>query len=425
VTSPSEESEAAGSDLQLAIIGLGERSILGAYAHRPGRGARVVAVADLYPTRLVEAPARFGSEVKTVQDYRELLVPGGTPRIDAALVLTPDGTHEAIVVTLLEAGIPTFVEKPLAITVEGCDRILAAARREGTRLYVGHNMRHMPVILTMRRLITSGAIGAVKAVWCRHFVGHGGEFYFKDWHADRRNTTSLLLQKGVHDLDVIHWLAGGYAARVQAMGGLLVYGNIADRAADTGQLLRERFDPEHNWPPASLRGLNTVVDVEDLSMVHLQLDNGVLASYAQCHFTPDYWRNYTVIGTEGRLENFGDMGAGAVVKVWQRRSGYRDDADLTVEVPLLEGTHGGADGPLVDEFLRFVRDGGPTLTTPVGARYAVAAGYAATISLREGGGPVDVVPLDPALEGYFTQTMAAEESLPTRTATPTPILEVP
>jgi hypothetical protein len=79
----------------------------------------------------------------------------------------------------------------------------------------------------------------------------------------------------------------------------------------------------------------------------------------------------------------------------------------------------------VDEFLRFVRDGGPTLTTPVGARYAVAAGYAATMSLRAGGGPVDVVPLDPALEGYFSQTMAGNESGRPPTATPTPILEVP
>ena len=425
MTSGSESPEPGSSDLQLALIGLGERSILGAYAHRPGRGARVVAVADLYPSRLVDAPARFGPEVETVQDYRELLMAGRTPRIDAAFVLTPDGTHEAIVVTLLEAGIPTFVEKPLAITVDGCDRILAVARREGTRLYVGHNMRHMPVILTMRQLIRTGAIGEVKAVWCRHFVGHGGEFYFQDWHADRRNTTGLLLQKGVHDLDVIHWLAGGYTSRVQAMGGLLVYGGILDRAADTGRLLSARFDPEHNWPPASLRGLNTVVDVEDLSMVHLQLDNGVLASYAQCHFTPDYWRNYTVIGTEGRLENFGDIGAGAVVKVWQRRSGYRSDADLTVDVPQSEGTHGGADRSLVEEFLRFVRGGEPTLTTPVGARYAVAAGYAATMSLRAGGGPVDVVPLDPGLEGYFTEAMAEEESGSPEMGIPVPILEVP
>ncbi|MDP9397896.1 MAG: Gfo/Idh/MocA family oxidoreductase [Actinomycetota bacterium] len=421
---PADEGDFPGgpdrADLRLAIVGLGERSVLAAYAHRPGRGARVVAVVDPEPGRRAEAPGRFGADVEAVADYRDLFAGGGAPGVDAAFVLTPDGTHEDIAVGLLEAGVPVFVEKPLAITVAGCDRILATARRTGTRLYVGHNMRHMPVVLAMRQLIASGAIGAVKAIWCRHFVGHGGDFYFKDWHADRRNTTGLLLQKGAHDLDVIAWLAGGYATRVNAMGGLLVYGGSSDPQERTGQLMREWFDPEHNWPPTDLRGLNPVVDVEDLSMVHLQLDNGILASYQQCHFTPDYWRNYTVIGTGGRLENFGDMVTGAVVKVWNRRSGYRADADLVVDVPLFEGSHGGADQPLVDEFLRFVRTGGATLTTPVAARYAVAAGCAATESLRDGGRPVDVPPLDPVLEAHFTAGPAAVPTIPTQATPPTP-----
>ncbi len=72
-------------------------------------------------------------------------------------------------------------------------------------------------------------IGEVKAAWCRHFVGWGGDFYFKDWHADRRNTTGLLLQKGAHDIDVLHWLCGGFTRRVNALGGLTVYGEIQDR----------------------------------------------------------------------------------------------------------------------------------------------------------------------------------------------------
>ena len=67
--------------------------------------------------------------------------------------------------------------------------------------------------------------------------------------------------------------------------------------------------------------------------MNMRLDNGVLAAYQQCHFTPDYWRNYTVIGTEGRLENFGD-GPGDTVRVWNTgRSGYRADADIVVPRP--------------------------------------------------------------------------------------------
>ena len=45
------------------------------------------------------------------------------------------------------------------------------------------------------------------------------------------------------------------------------------------------------------------IDVEDTNMILMNLDNGVRACYLQCHFAPDIWRNYTFIGTEGRLEN--------------------------------------------------------------------------------------------------------------------------
>jgi predicted dehydrogenase len=220
--------------------------------------------------------------------------------------------------------------------------LAVADPKTGSRLYVGHNMRHMPVVRAMREIVQRGDIGAVQSVWVRHLVGNGGGFYFKDWHAERRCTTSLLLQKAAHD-----------------------------------------------------------IDVEDLSLVNLQLGGSVLAAYQQCHFTPDYWRNYTVIGDAGRVENFGD-GSGAVVKVWnRRRSGYAPDADAEHVLPASTEDHAGADGPLMAEFLRFVRDGGRTDTSPVAARMSVAAGVQATASLRAGGEPQDVPPLDPQLVAYF------------------------
>jgi len=250
-------------------------------------------------------------------------------------------------------------------------------------------------------------------VWCRHFVGHGGDFYFKDWHAERAKTTGLLLQKGAHDIDVIHWLAGGYSRDVVAMGGLRVYGDNPHRRTDdpAGRRMGDWFDPAV-WPPSRLRDLHPVIDVEDLSMMLARLDNGVLTSYQQCHFTPDYWRNYTVIGDEGRLENFGDGldGDPAVVNVWnRRRSGYRRDADRSIPIPR-QDLHGGADRALVTEFLRFAADGGPTDTSPIAAREAVAAAVAATTSLRSGGTPTAVPGLDPALVHHFEGRQGTEET---------------
>lgn len=340
-------------DLRLGVAGLGLRASVALEAHRPGAGARVTAICDTDPARHGWAREKFGADVAVTADFGELLASG----IDAVLILTPDDTHRALGEMALAAGVATFMEKPLAITVEDTDALLSLARKHSTRLYVGHNMRHMPVIRAMREIILNGEIGEVQAVWCRHFVGHGGDFYYKDWHADRRRTTGLLLQKGAHDIDVIHWLAGASTREVTAMGDLKVYGRITDRQEVEGTKREDWYRPATNWPPLSQQGLHPTVDVEDVSMMLMRLDNGVQASYQQCHFTPDYWRNYTVIGSEGRLENFGDTGGDAVVRVWNKgRRNYDAVGDKAVEIPKATGGHGGADTKLVDEFLRFVRD---------------------------------------------------------------------
>jgi predicted dehydrogenase len=383
-------------DLKIGIVGFGARSTLCEEAHRPGEGSRISAVCDVAERGRADAQAALPDAFVT-DSLDELLASG----VDAVMVLTPDDLHASVAIRALEAGVAVFCEKPIAIHLADADAMLETARRTGTRLYVGHNMRHLPVIGLMRRLILEGRIGEVKAVWCRHFVGHGGDYYFKDWHADRRRSTGLLLQKGAHDIDVIHWLSGGYAERVSAIGSLSVYGDIDSRRDRSDERMPEWFSTD-NWPPASLTGLNPVVDVEDISMVNLVLSNGVLASYQQCHFTPDTWRNYTVIGTEGRIENFGN-GAGDEVRLWNRRhSDYAPVADETFIVPTLpDSGHGGADGLVVAEFLRFVRDGGYTETSPVAAREAVAAGILATQSLRGDGSAIPVPPLDPELVAYF------------------------
>ena len=273
------------TDLRFGVVGLGARSRIAQHAHLPGEGSEIVALADPAAAQRDAAQEQYPNAT-TYADHTELL----DLKLDGVFLTTPDDLHEDPAIDLLRAGISVFVEKPLAITTTGCDRVLQAAYESGARLYVGHNMRHMPVVQTMRELIQSGAIGEVKAIWCRHFVGHGGDFYFKDWHADRRRTTSLLLQKGAHDIDVMHWLAGGYTTRANAFGGLTVYGGIEERMDRSGQRF-EDFVSEDNWPPLSQTGMAPVMDVEDLSMANLLLDNGVYLTYQQCHYTPDYWRN--------------------------------------------------------------------------------------------------------------------------------------
>lgn len=374
--------------MRIGVIGWGLRRSLAKLAHDPSKGRYLVALAD--PSE--EARAKFVEEIggSAFASIDELL----DQKLDAVFILSPDHLHEDHAQRTLAAGLPTYLEKPMAITVSGCDAILEKAVDTGSKLYVGHNMRHFAVVREMKRLIDEGRIGNVKTAWCRHFVSYGGQAYFRDWHADRTKSTGLLLQKGSHDIDVLHWLCGGYAERVTAMGALTVYGDNPNRA-EVGEKVPTEFT--YVYPPSTLTKLYPIIDVEDVSMMLMQLDNGVLASYQQCHFTPDAWRNYVVIGDEGRIENFGDIPGNARVGLWNARKDAYTEPNESFVLESEGGHHGGADAKILEEFFRFVAEGGKTDATPVAGRMAVAAGIAATESLRSGSAPIDVPVLDPRL----------------------------
>lgn len=386
--------------LRVAVVGIGARTSL--VRHLARAGAEVVAGIDPAPGSGERLAAVLGREVRVHSSVSMLLSAGA--EVDAAIVLTPDDTHEAIAIELLEAGVAVYLEKPIAITTEGADRILETAQRTGTKLYVGHNMRHMFVIRQMKEIIDRGDIGEVKAIWCRHFVGNGGEYYFKDWHAARSRSTSLLLQKGAHDIDVIQWLAGAAARDVVGLGDLAVYGQVADRRDNSDLRMQEWFTGE-DWPPSSQTDLNPVVDVEDISMIMGRLDNGVLISYQQCHFTPDHWRNYTVIGSAGRIENAGDSGGGEI-RVWNARSDYLERGHAQYPIVDSAGGHGGADPLTIGEFVDFVRYGAATQTSPLAARDAVATGVAGVASLRAGGALRRVPEVTDEVAQYFRDQAA-------------------
>ena len=187
--------------------------------------------------------------------------------------------------------------------------------------------------------------------------------------------------KPITSLDVVFTFHRRYAKK--AMGGQTFYHQINDRRSPNQPAPPIAVNRKH-WPPLSQKQLNPVIDVEDLSMVNLQMANGVFACYQQCHYTPDYWRNYTLIGTEGRMENFGDF-TDAEIHIWNKRTSYQKSGDRVIKVPVNEDRHGGADSIIIQQFLDFLRNRATPATSPDEARNAVAVAYMATKSLRNKG----------------------------------------
>ncbi len=380
-------------ELKIGVIGAGGRGNLARNAHLPEEGVRIVAGADVNPKALESLREFAGKDIFVTDDYKKLLK---IKEIDAVFVTSPDFMHEEQGVAALQAGKAVYLEKPMAITVEGADRLLKTAFKTGSKLYLGHNMRHFPVVLKMKEIIDSGLIGDIQAGWCRHFVNYGGDAYFRDWHSERKNTTGLLLQKGAHDIDVMHWLMGGYTKSVVGMGMLSVYDKCGRRSPKEPGSAKWS---DAQWPPLEQKGFSPVIDVEDHNMILMQLDNGAQASYTQCHYTPDGERNYTFIGTRGRVENIGDYGK-CEVHVWTQR-GPRHTPDIVYKLKEQAGSHGGSDPAIVREFVNFVRHGIKTNTSPIAARNSVAVGVLGHKSMRSGCNAQKIPDLPKELLAYF------------------------
>ena len=378
--------------LKIGLIATGGRGMNGYQAHQPEKGVEIIAGCDITENAEQEFKKQF-PDAAYYTDYKELLK---IKEIGAVFISTPDYLHEEMAVAALEAGKAIYLEKPMAITIEGCDRILRTAYETGSKLFVGHNMRHFPAVLKMKEVIDSGLIGEVQAGWCRHFVSYGGDAYFRDWHSEQCNTTGLLLQKGAHDIDVMHWLMGSYTTKVTGMGQLSVYNRCKRRSPETPGCAKWSDD---QYPPLECDGFSPVINVEDHNMVLMQLENGAQAAYLQCHYTPDAERNYTFIGTKGRVENIGDYG-NCEIHVWTQR-GKRTEPDIVYHLKPISGSHGGGDPRIVNNFLDFVRFGTKTNTSPIAARNSVATGVLAHEAMRTDGHLREVPPVDPKLIAYF------------------------
>ena len=378
--------------LRIGVVGLSARSKLATYVETDQNGARIVAACDPDPAARIRCAELLGKDPETfpiVGSVRELIELG----LGAAFVTSPDDTHSQVTAELLEAGIPVYLEKPMATTLESATRILTTAYETKTRLHIGHNTRYTPFIRQMRDLILEDAIGEVKAIWCRHFIGNDGDRCAKDCHIKRERSNGLSLQKATDDLNAMHWLTGSKTRNVVGMGEPLVY----EKETGNGQVLTTSFSSE-NWPPEEQASLNEVIVVEDVSMLMAQLESGALVSYQQCRSTPGDWRSYTVIGTRGGMENLGN-GEDGVIRLWDGHDPYDARGNRTIAI---RDDGEDVDSLIVAEFLRFARTGVPANTSPLEAWQAVATVLQATESLRDGSKPHHIPSLPTKLVEYFT-----------------------
>jgi UDP-N-acetyl-2-amino-2-deoxyglucuronate dehydrogenase len=143
--------------LKLALVGCGAISRVHLGAIREGAPEiEITAAIDSDPERATAMAAETGARA-----FRSLAEGLSGGDFDAVDLMLPHHLHEEVALQAFAAGKHVLLEKPMATTLDACDRILAAWRRAGTVFLVAENAQYWPEVLTARGLLADSAIGEV------------------------------------------------------------------------------------------------------------------------------------------------------------------------------------------------------------------------------------------------------------------------
>ena len=163
---------------------------------------RLVAICDTDVEKLRSTAAEMGVDA-AYTDYRELI---RHPGLDAVIIVTPDQLHREMTLAALDAGLHVLCEKPLALTRDDLNAIVAAGRASDRKLMVGQICRFTPGFMAAKALIDAGEIGELYYVESeyahdyQHIITAGG------WRSDPiRNG---VVGGGCHAVDLLRWVAG-------------------------------------------------------------------------------------------------------------------------------------------------------------------------------------------------------------------------
>ncbi len=339
-------------EIRVGIVGCGMISEIQAEAIAGVSGARVSAFCDNTRQRAQERAQKFGGAVYTrVQDL------ASDPEVDLVSICTPSGLHMEAAITAAQAGKHVMVEKPIEVTLERVDPIIAVCRERGVKLGAIFPRRFLASSQALKQAIDAGRFGEIvlASVYIKWF--RSADYYASsDWRGTYRfDGGGALMNQGVHGIDLLQWL----------MGGVRKLSAFAATRAHAG------------------------IEVEDVAVVSLEFHSGALGVVEG---TTGAWP-----GQKLRIEICGSKGnvvmEDEAIHKWQFERELPEDASIRRRFADSSGSSNGASDARAigseghrqqfDDFVRAIRENRRPAVDGAEARVAVAIITAAYRSARE------------------------------------------
>ncbi len=407
--------------LTVSFIGLGNRGSVYAQYFYKNQKVKMIAACDIIPARVQKFHDEYGVlEENMFYDENEFFK---QKRSDVLVISTIDRMHLQHALKGLELGYDLLLEKPVAPNLKDTEEIIRTAERLGREVVICHNLRYTPFYQGIKKLVVDGVIGDVLSFEQAENVGYFHyltSFVRGNWHKSAESS-SIILQKCCHDLDIIYWIIGKECKKLSSFGGLRHYcedgapkgsapmcvdckvENCSLNAIDLytkypGMLNRpygfdrspenvKRYlsDDSHCYGKCAYHLDNDVCDRQTVSM---RFEDGVTATLIMQGFaatTTD--RTTAVYGSKGMIE--GKFNEGKItVKIIGKEPYVIDFNENIVD----KESHNGGDAKLVDDYIKYKLGEEKPLgvSLAIDSLYSHRLAFSAEESRLLGGKPVSV-----------------------------------
>ncbi|OHD63188.1 MAG: hypothetical protein A2096_11190 [Spirochaetes bacterium GWF1_41_5] len=202
--------------IKIGVIGCGQRAGLIKFLIR--ENIVVHGVFDPSEKMLNKFLSAYGNTETIVYDsYEKLLL---NKEIDWVLIFSPNAFHREHAEASFRAGKNVFCEKPLAVSIDECLAINTAHQKSGKLFATGFVLRYAPLYLKTREILSSGILGKIISIDANeNITPHHGAYIMTNWRRFRHLAGPHILEKCVHDIDLLNWFTESVPVKIAAFGG--------------------------------------------------------------------------------------------------------------------------------------------------------------------------------------------------------------
>lgn len=251
--------------IKFALIGCGR--IAQRHAHHIANNGKLVAVCDI----VKEKADALAQEYNAKAYYDVAVMLSSEKNLDIVSICTPNGLHAQHAIAALRADCNVLCEKPMAIHVHDCERMIQTAKETGKQLFAIKQNRFNPPVAAVKKLLEEGRLGKIFSIQLTCFWNRNKAYYENSWKGTKDLDGGTLFTQFSHFIDLLYWM----------------FGDVKEVKAFTANLAHEG-----------------IIEFEDSGTVILKFENGALATvnYSVNSYKKNMEGSLTIIAEKGTVK---------------------------------------------------------------------------------------------------------------------------